>query len=137
MDTVSYSDLDPTDWWVRMACAAWLCRFNAHIYGEVKVGAAVHGVDDAIYAGCNVEQVFRSRDVHAEVNAITTMISQGCKRCDMILVVAERERFTPCGGCLDWIFQHGGPECLVGFQSRPQADISVYRAAELMPFYPR
>ena len=37
------------------------------------------------------------------------MISAGKKKLDAILVVSERDKFTPCGGCLDWI-EFGGPE---------------------------
>ena len=33
------------------------------------------------------------------------MISAGKKKLDAILVVAERDKFTPCGSCLDWIFE--------------------------------
>jgi cytidine deaminase len=88
------------------------------------------------FYGCNVEHQFRSHDVHAEVNAITTMVAAGQKQISAILIVAERTRFTPCGACMDWVFQFGYGTCLVGFQQQQGGTVEVYRADELMPHYP-
>ena len=119
-----------------MAMQAWSARENAHIYGKTKVGAAARGENGTIYLGCNVEHIFRSHDIHAEVNAISNMISSGEKKLTAIIIVAERDKFTPCGSCMDWIYQFGGPECIVGFQNTPKGEISFYTAHELMPHYP-
>jgi cytidine deaminase len=54
-----------------------------------------------------------------------------------MLVVAERELFTPCGACLDWIFQFGGPGCHVAFQAARDREPVLYTAGVLMPHYPR
>jgi cytidine deaminase len=48
-----------------------------------------------IFSGCNVEHQFRCHDVHAEINAITTMVSAGGTDPVALLIVAERDRFTP------------------------------------------
>jgi len=50
--------------------------------------------------------------------AISAMVSAGKKKLDAILVVSQRDKFTPCGGCLDWIFEFGGPKCAVGYQTK-------------------
>ena len=100
--------------------AAWLVREHAFVFGPTKVGAALLTTDGRIYAGCNVEQRFRSHDVHAEVNAITSMVAGGQTEFLAIVVAAEKVRFTPCGGCMDWIYQFGGADCVgaaVGFGS--------------------
>ena len=55
---------------------------------------------------------------------------------EIIIIAAERDRFTPCGACMDWIFQFGGPECLVGYQSEKRGKITYHKAKELMPYYP-
>ena len=65
------------------------------------------------------------------------MVSSGRKKLDAILVVSQRDKFTPCGGCLDWIFEFGGPECLVGYQTKKTGKITVFQAEELMPYYPK
>jgi cytidine deaminase len=107
------------------------------VLGKTKVGAAAISEDGTIFVGCNIEHPFRCHDVHAEVNAITSMVAGGYRELLAILVVAERELFTPCGGCMDWIFQFGGPSCLVAFQSKRGAKIRTFRAEELMPYYPK
>ena len=122
--------------WAELVERAWQARENAQILGRTKVGSCLAALGGGYHAGCNVEQVFRSHDIHAEVNAIGTMVAAGHSRFDRLLIVAERDLFTPCGACMDWIMQFGGPTCLVGFQNRPGGEVRVFTAAELMPFYP-
>lgn len=122
--------------WEKLSDKAWATLENAFIYGDTKVGAAVNS-NDKIFSGCNVEQTFRNNDVHAEVNAISNMIASGEKSFDVILIVAKRERFTPCGACMDWIFQFGGKNCLIGFQKKRHEKIFINKAIELMPYYPQ
>jgi cytidine deaminase len=121
---------------VKMAKAAWEVRSHAYILGNTRVGAAALSSDGAIFAGCNIEHRFRCHDVHAEVNAISSMVAAGRIELAAVVIVAERVRFTPCGSCMDWIFQFGGPACLVGFQPSPDAEILTFRTEELMPYYP-
>lgn len=122
--------------WNKLCEEAWRCRENAFILGKTKVGACVQTVNGHFFSGCNVEQTYRNHDVHAEVNAISNMVSQGDKKIQAILIVAERNQFTPCGSCLDWIFQFGGENTIVAFQNSPTAEIIKYTAKELMPHYP-
>jgi len=121
--------------WDKLSNIAWKNRDNARILGKTKVGAAVLS-NTEIFGGCNIEHQFRSHDIHAEISAISSMISSGSKKLDVILVVAEREKFTPCGSCLDWIFEFGGAECLVGYQTKKEGEITIFEAKELMPHYP-
>ncbi len=123
--------------WQDLAADAWKCRQNAYIQGDTSVGAALLTGKGKIFTGCNAEHIFRCHDVHAEVNAITSMVAAGARDLKAILIAAERGHFTPCGGCLDWIFQFGGADCLVACQSRPGGEIKVFTAGELMPQYPR
>jgi cytidine deaminase len=122
----------------RLRAAAWRVRENSYVIGPTKVGCAVLGTDGSVYVGCNVEHRFRSHDVHAEVNAITTMVSAGCRSLTAVFIAAERDRFTPCGACMDWIMQFAdGGDCAVLAQRTPQADIQSYTANQLMPLYPK
>ena len=123
--------------WNALSKGAWACRDNAHVFGKTRVGAGVLTSEGTLYYGCNVEHQFRSHDVHAEINAITTMVAAGHHRIMAILVVADRNRFTPCGACMDWVFQFGGDTCLVGFQQTDGGTVEVHTAGELMPYYPR
>ena len=119
-----------------LARLAWFARDHARILGDTKVGCAVLADDGRTFAGCNVEHKFRCHDIHAEVNAISSMVAGGGSRVSALVIVAARDRFTPCGGCLDWIFEFGDADCLVAFQGKPGGPMQVYRAGDLMPFYP-
>ena len=121
---------------LELAEKAWIVRENSSIVGKTKVGAALLSSEGNIYVGCNVEQKYRNHDVHAEVNAITNMIASGDKTFKAIVVVSERDHFTPCGSCLDWIFQFGGENTIVAFQKERNSKIKRYTARELMPYYP-
>lgn len=122
--------------WGKLSQAAWAVRENARVHGKTMVGAAVLSARGNVYAGCNVEHRFRSHDIHAEVNALATMAAAGDGPAVAVLVASERDRFTPCGGCVDWIFELGGAETMVAFEPRPGHHRSTYRADELMPHYP-
>ena len=121
--------------WQLLSQHAWAARENAFLHGETAVGAALITNEGYIFTGCNVEHRYRITDVHAEVNAITNMVTSGYTSFYAILVAAERNRFTPCGSCLDWIMQFAGKECLIGYQTHINADIVIHTAHELMPFY--
>ncbi|MEO9805491.1 MAG: hypothetical protein ABJF04_19685 [Reichenbachiella sp.] len=121
--------------WDKLSDEAWSVRENAWAE-KTKVGASLISIEGNIYSGCNIEQTYRNKDIHAEVNAISNMISSGDKKFDAILVVAKRSRFTPCGCCMDWIFQFGGANCIVAYQNSPTEKINRFTANELMPYYP-
>jgi cytidine deaminase len=116
--------------------SAWLANASARILGATRVGCAVLANTGDVYAGCNVEHRFRSHDIHAETNALSSLVAGAASSCSVVLVVAERQKFTPCGACLDWIFEIGGPACYVGFQAEPEGPVSWFLANELMPHYP-
>ena len=104
--------------WEKLAQAAWEVRENSYIIGSTKVGAAIYTVNQKIIRGCNIEHRYRSHDIHAEVNAIGNMVASGEERFQAIIIVAERDFFTPCGSCMDWIMQHGIENCLVAFKNK-------------------
>ncbi len=91
---------------------------------------------DVFFVGCNIEHRFRSHDIHAEVNTISTMVALGGHNLRAILIAATRDRFTPCGSCLDWIFELGGEDCLVLSEQTPGVVGHSHFARELMPYYP-
>jgi cytidine deaminase len=116
--------------------AAWSVRANARVHGPTRVGCAALADDGRIFAGCNIEHRFRSHDVHAEVNAISSLVAGGGGHLRAVLIAAERQQFTPCGSCLDWIFEIGGGDTLVLSESRKGVPTHEYLARELMPYYP-
>jgi cytidine deaminase len=122
--------------WNELAEVAWSIRENAYILGDTRVGSAVLSPKGGIFGGCNIEHRYRCHDVHAEVNAISNMVAAGFKDLLAVFVAAERDRFTPCGSCMDWIFQFGGPDCWVAYQSKRDGEIIPFKAHQLMPYYP-
>lgn len=120
--------------WDLLADAAWPARANAHLHEPTAVGAGAAVLDShgRVFAGCNVEHRFRSYCVHAEVNALMSMVVAGGGPAVRILIAGEREQFTPCRACMDWIFELGGPSCIVGFQAAPMAFVEPIRVDELM-----
>ena len=123
--------------WSKLSKAAWAVRENARILEDTMVGSSLLTANGKIFSGCNVEHSMRSHDFHAETNAIGNMIAGGGKKIVAILVVAKCSRLTPCGGCLDWINEFGGSDCIIGVQSMPGGKITIYRASELFPVPPR
>lgn len=120
-----------------LAATAWSVRANAKLIGDTAVGCAVLTHSGEIFAGCNIEHRYRSHDIHAETNAISSMVSAGRQDLASVFVAAERDRFTPCGSCMDWIFEFGGADCSVTWQRAPDAPMTTLLARELMPYYPR
>lgn len=116
---------------------AWDIRSNGFVFGDTKVGAALLTDDGEYFTGCNIEHRFRCHDIHAEVSAISNMISSGKKRIKALLIAAERDFFTPCGSCMDWIIQFAADDCIIGFQKSKDAKIVWFSFKELMPHYPR
>ncbi|WGH75028.1 hypothetical protein P8625_13240 [Tenacibaculum tangerinum] len=123
--------------WQKMSVVAWEVSNNAYTKSNTLVGACVLGINGKMYAGCNIQQELRSHDIHAETNAIGNMVSDGCEQIVKILVVADKELFTPCGSCMDWIVQFSSEKTLVGFQGKTNREIQIFTTKELMPFYPK
>lgn len=111
-------------------------QHKASVFGATKVGAAVMSSSGELYGGCNIEHRWRCHDIHAEVCAIAAMVAAGATRLRAVVVVANRRGVSPCGGCLDWIFQFGGSQCLVGWRGPDPSEFVLSRAHELMPRYP-
>ena len=93
MAVAATSSIEATIDWNRLSTEAWAVRNNARVLGRTMVGAAVATAEGDVFAGCNVEHRFRSHDVHAEVNALTTMAAAGRGPAVAIMVVSDRERF--------------------------------------------
>ncbi|WP_133847649.1 hypothetical protein [Labedaea rhizosphaerae] len=120
----------------KLVSAAWQAREHARVIGKTPVGAAVLSDNGVVYLGCNVEHRFRSHDIHAEVNALTTMVGADGGVAVAIAVASMREYFTPCGACMDWIFELGGATCEIHVSNAPSEVLLSKYAKDLMPFYP-
>ena len=120
-----------------LSIVAWQVRDHSRLIGTTAVGCSVLTESGEVFAGCNVEHRYRSNDIHAEVNALSSMVAGSRARASVVFIAAEREHFTPCGACLDWIFELGGDSCDVYVQSDRDSEPARYRATDLMPYYSR
>lgn len=124
----------------RLLEVAWAYRDRAYVPREgsqrMRVGAAALADDGTMYGGCNVQQRFHAQYVHAELNALTSMVAEGRQRLTGIAVVCDDQDLAPCGSCLDWILELGGDDCAVAWQRTPGGTVERRRAIEMMPFHP-
>jgi len=76
-------------------------------YSKFKVGASVLSAAGNIYSGCNVESVDYTLTTHAEMNAIDTMVSNGDRIINKILIFMDTssEYAVPCGLCRQKILE--------------------------------
>lgn len=121
----------------RLLNAAWQAREFARTYGPTRVGCVALADDETEWSGCNVEHRYRSHDLHAEVNALGNLVAGTSSSLVAVAIAAERAQFSPCGACMDWIFELGSSDCVIAWQASPGAGYEVHIAGELMPHYPR
>lgn len=78
-------------------------------YSKFAVGAALIA-DGELYSGCNVENASYGGAICAERVAILKAVSEGRRRLQRLVVVAEGPRpVPPCGICLQTIAEFGSP----------------------------
>lgn len=90
-------------------------RQNAYApYSHFAVGAAVLSANGKIYAGCNVENISYPCGTCAEAGAIAAMNADGGRLIKDIVVVADgNSLISPCGACLQRIFEFADAETTV------------------------
>lgn len=109
-------------------------------YTNFKVGAAVLSKSGNIYSGCNVESVDLTLSTHAEMNAIDTMVAQGGKKIDKIIIVlsSNEEYAVPCGLCRQKILEFSDNDVeIIGINLMKNDDVkNIYRTSlkEVLPY---
>lgn len=99
-------------------------------YSNFRVGAAVLAADGSVHVGCNVENAAYGSTICAEVNAITTAVSQGATELVAIGVAAlDGDDVYPCGNCRQVMREFGIDNVLV----ETTEGTKTYSAGELFP----
>ena len=129
--------IEPMKEWKKLSDLAWSVRDNAYVFGGTKVGVSLISSKGNWYSGCNIEHHYRSHDIHAEICAISSMVSSGDRLIQKMIIVAERDFFTPCGSCMDWIVPFSNVDTIIGFQGVKDGEIQIFTPNELMSFYPK
>lgn len=113
---------------------AWLTREFAQPWKSgTKVGCVIETNTGDVLRGWNLEGLWMT-SIHAEVSAIAKLLPHSGK-IKRVVIVAETSNFTPCGACLDWLFQFADKDCTVITQNKDR-EIRKYKLAELCPHYP-
>ena len=114
---------------------AWEARKYAYPWKSgTKVGCAILTENGSIYPGWNIEGLWMT-SIHAEVVAIVQLVKNK-DRGIAIAIASETKFFTPCGSCLDWLFQFCDKDSPVFIQNQ---DRKIYRfiLKNLCPHYPK
>lgn len=90
-------------------------RNNAYApYSGFAVGAAVLCNNGKIYSGCNVENISYPCGTCAEAGAIAAMNADGGRLIkDIVVVAGGNTLISPCGACLQCIFEFADSETTV------------------------
>lgn len=115
---------------------AWRARNNA-VARKTKVGCALTA-GGKIFSGCNIEHDW-CNSLHAEVVAMSKAVSNGFTDIEFVLIASDREAFTPCGACIDWLMQFckEPSKVIVGYQNNPANEVVWFYLTSLMPHYPK
>ena len=114
--------------------AAWRHHGKAQIrMSGTKVGCAIRGSNGGLYVGYNIEGQWAT-SIHAEVVAISQLAGSG-EAGSIIVITAGVSHFTPCGACLDWLYQFCERDAVIGFVSGEGLQFES-KLRDLYPDYP-
>jgi cytidine deaminase len=85
-------------------------RARAHApFSRFKVGAALRTTSGEVVTGCNIENASYGLTLCAERVAVFKAVSDGLRKFDAIVVVADSPRVTaPCGPCRQILWEFCG-----------------------------
>lgn len=114
-----------------LAARARLAAYAPH--SGFLVGAAVVASDDRVFAGCNVENASYGLTLCAERSALAAAVGAGARSVRAIVLVTATDRVcAPCGACLQWVSEFGGPETEVIWAS-VAGDVVRWTLGDLLP----
>lgn len=111
---------DPVDW-AALRQAATTAGAHAYApYSHFPVGAAGLVDDGRIVVGCNVESASYGLTLCAECGVVAALHASGGGRLVAVACVGpDGTDLMPCGRCRQLLWEHGGPDCLVGTAGEP------------------
>ena len=114
--------------------AAAAARTRAYApYSGYSVGAAILGVGDGVFVGCNVENAAYPQGQCAEANAVGAMVATGELAIAAIALVGGGEDLcTPCGGCRQRLAEFGRPDTPV-YLAGPEGLRETTTLGDLLP----
>ena len=118
-----------------------------YLKSNTKVGCCIRSWDGNEYEtqdgylyhdGCNFDMEW-GLAIHAEVSAITNMIVNfpPNRVVDACYIYCEREYFTSCGNCRDWLHHFSKQNIDLSVYIDNGKKIMIFKLGELIPHYPR
>jgi len=113
--------------------AARAARRRAYApYSRFAVGAALRTTTGRVVTGVNVENASYPLTICAERAAAARAVAEGCRRFDLIAVVADSKPLTtPCGACRQVLWEICG-DCWVWLENL-RGETLLGRLSELLP----
>src|SRR3954453_14403176 len=102
--------------WPALRSAAVEAMRHAYVpYSDFPVGVAGLVDDGRVVVGCNVENASYGVTLGAECGLVSALHATGGGRLVAVSCVdATGAPLMPCGRCRQLLYEHGGPEGLVG-----------------------
>ncbi|MCC6024909.1 MAG: cytidine deaminase [Desulfurococcaceae archaeon] len=102
-------------------------------YSNIRVASAILCENGSVYLGVNVENSSYGLTICAERAAIASMVTSGCRKPLVVVVVADTEKpIPPCGACRQVIAEFN-PNAVVVMYSTKSRELVVKNLAELLP----
>lgn len=109
-----------------------------YLKSQTSVGCCILSNYGNRYSGCNFDMEWGTA-IHSEPSAITMMINAGKpdEIIESVYIYCEREFFTCCGSCRDWLHHFSGQNTELRVYIDNGDRILLFKLGELIPHYPR
>ncbi len=105
-------------------------------YSKFKVGASILFKDNSTVQGCNVENASYGLTLCAERNALSTAISFGKNKEDILAIAIyspNTNKCFPCGACRQWIAEFSQDIQVIVENNGDNA--LIYTINDLLPYF--
>ena len=109
---------------------------SAQITGY-RVGCVIVDSNGKSHVGCNVESDILTNTIHAEINALSSMIASGGanKKIEAVVVyVTDNKPQFPCGLCRQAIYEYARDDGIQVITYNHKGEESISTIGELLPY---
>ena len=104
-------------------------------YSKFHVGAVVVDMNGNVYKGINVENASYGLTICAERNAISSAVTEGMKKIDLIVITGNTdEPISPCGMCRQVIREFATPDTRIVLATSKNDNYIVWTLEEMIPY---